>query len=100
MSWIAQYEQYGTWHDMKFTQINVDARPGGLIKASGTDEVGDFVFEGSFSPNNPECRIHKQYVGKHSIYYQGKVNTQTGEINGSWGFEPGDSNGGFRMRRA
>lgn len=86
MSWKAQYEQNGTWHDMNFTTINVDARPGGLIKAEGQDEVGPFIFEGSFSPNNPECRIHKQYTGKHAIYYQGQVNPQTGEINGSWGF--------------
>ena len=55
--WKAQYEQYGTWHDMKFQQINVDARPGGLIQASGVDTVGQFTFQGSFSPNEPKCRF-------------------------------------------
>lgn len=99
MSWAAQYEQNGTWHDMHFEQLNVQAQPGGIIQGKGKDEVGEFTFEGSFSPNNPECRIHKQYLGQHAIYYQGKVDPQTGAISGSWGFEPGESNGGFRMRK-
>ena len=99
MTWRAQYEQFGTWHDMTFSSINVQANPGGIIDGRGKDEVGEFTFQGSFSPNDPKCRIHKHYNGQHSIYYQGEVNPQTGEINGSWGFQPGNSDGGFRMKR-
>jgi len=38
-------------------------------------------------------RITKRYVGKHSIYYEGKLDRQQGEINGHWGFKAGDKNG-------
>ena len=99
MSWRAQYEQYGKWHDMTFSSINVELTPGGLIMGKGSDEVGQFTFQGSLHMKEPKCGIHKQYLGKHAIYYQGNVNAQAGEINGSWGWKPGDSNGGFRMKR-
>ena len=84
---------------MLFNFMTVDARPGGLIEGKGEDEVGAFEFKGSFSPNSPDCRIHKQYIGKHQIFYQGTLDQQTGQIHGSWGFKAGDSNGGFRMKR-
>jgi hypothetical protein len=38
-------------------------------------------------------RITKIYVGKHSIYYEGKLDLQKGEINGYWGFEAGERKG-------
>ena len=97
--WKAQYEQFGQWHDMNFESINVNTQPGGLIQASGQDTVGKFTFNGSFSPEQPECRIHKKYNGQHDIYYFGTFNQQTGEIHGKWGFKPGDSDGGFRMKK-
>lgn len=84
---------------MQFTALQVDTRPGGLIKGHGTDTVGPFTFEGSFSPAEPICRIHKQYLGKHAIYYQGTFNPQTNVVQGFWGFEPGDQDGKFEMAR-
>jgi hypothetical protein len=36
---------------MKFDKLKVDAKPSGLIEGSGTDEVGAFTFNGSFSPD-------------------------------------------------
>ena len=68
MTWLAQYEQFGTWHDMKFSNINVSTQPGGLIQGQGQDEPGPFTFEGSFSPNAPTCRILKKYP-TYNIYY-------------------------------
>lgn len=37
MTWRAQYEQFGSWHDMNFQSINVLEQPNGQIYASGTD---------------------------------------------------------------
>ena len=79
--------------------MTVNAQPGGLILGSGEDDVGKFEFKGSFSPDAPDCRIHKQYIGKHEIFYKGTLNQQTGHIDGNWGFKAGESNGGFRMKR-
>ena len=99
MSWIAQYEQHGKWNDMIFLSINVQTNPGGVINGKGKDKVGEFTFEGSFNANDLKCKIHKHYNGKHSVYYQGEFIPQTGDIKGSWGFKPGNSDGGFRMIR-
>ena len=97
--WQAEYEQHGSWHKMLFNFMTVDARPGGKIEGRGEDEVGKFDFKGSFNNNTSDCRIHKQYLGKHEIFYQGQLNQQTGQVIGSWGFKAGGNDGGFRMRR-
>jgi hypothetical protein len=49
MSWTAEYEQFGTWHPMHFTNITLETLAGGCIQANGQDEVGQFTFEGTFS---------------------------------------------------
>jgi len=53
---------------MQFAQLNVDARPGGVIKGNGQDQPGPFTFEGTFAPNSPLCRILKSYQS-HKVYY-------------------------------
>lgn len=98
MSWKAQYEQFDAWHDMNFLSLEVNENPGGIVKGHGSDEVGEFTFEGSFSQADPVVRILKQYKGKHAIYYEGR-RTSPGEINGDWGFEPGEKDGKFRMKK-
>jgi hypothetical protein len=84
---------------MNFTALSVDPQPNGLVKGHGTDEVGEFTFEGSFSPNEPVCRIVKQYIGKHAVYYQGTLDPQMMSIEGFWGFHAGSNDGKFQMRR-
>ena len=99
MSWRAQYNQHGTWHDMQFDSINVQEQPGGHVTAHGTDEVGEFTFQGTFSSKDTTVRLFKQYKGQHAIYYEGKLNRQAGEINGHWGFKAGENDGEFRMKK-
>jgi hypothetical protein len=93
MSWKVEYNQGGVWNPMAFTGLDVQTQPGGLIKGRGSDPVGEFTFEGSFNTQTPECRILKQYIGKHAIYYQGQLNHQDGTVNGAWGFQPGGKDG-------
>lgn len=100
MSWLAQYEQKNSWHDMKFTTLNVNPAPSGIVDGAGSDDIGQFTFKGTFSPNAPVCRVTKQYLGKHAIYYEGTYDGNSGIIMGHWGFEPGSKDGNFRMRRA
>lgn len=99
MTWRAQYEQFGTWHDMTFQSINVEEQPNGQIYASGSDEVGEFTFQGHFNTADSGCKIVKSYTGQHSIYYEGILNKGTGEINGHWGFTAGSNDGDFRMKK-
>ncbi len=84
---------------MTFNNIQVAEQPGGQIYASGTDEVGPFTFQGHFSQNDTSVAITKQYTGKHTIFYQGALDRQTGEINGYWGFNVGGQDGKFRMKK-
>lgn len=84
---------------MNFGSINIAEEPNGQIYASGTDEVGEFTFQGNFNVADSGCKIVKSYLGQHSIYYEGILNKGLGEINGHWGFEPGSNDGKFRMKK-
>lgn len=99
MSWIAQYNQGNTWHNMNFTSLVVNATPGGLINGEGADEVGQFTFNGTFSNDAPTARILKQYKGQHAIYYEGTFDQATSALNGHWGFKPGSKDGLFRLKK-
>ena len=37
MSWNAQYNQSGKWHDMIFQSLMVNENPGGSVKGYGSD---------------------------------------------------------------
>lgn len=74
-------------------------QPNGQINATGTDEVGQFTFRGQFNNADSGLKIVKQYLGQHTIYYEGVLNRAAGEIQGHWGFNPGSKDGGFRMKK-
>ncbi len=48
--------------------------PGGKIKATGKDSVGNFTFDGGFDKKNSNFKFLKQYVGQHQIFYHGAFN--------------------------
>jgi hypothetical protein len=60
--------------EMTLTLIN------GRLDGAGRDPVGTFTFDGSYDLADGRCRWLKQYVGAHSINYQGFA-----EGNGIWG---------------
>lgn len=86
MSWKGYYEQYGQKHPMNFSNFHANPSPGGLIQGTGTDEVGEFTFNGSFNQNATMVRFSKAYKGAHTIYYQGDVQQNPPAIRGFWGF--------------
>jgi hypothetical protein len=99
MMWKVEYEQYGEWHPMEFQKLRVDPHPAGLILGEGKDSVGRFSFKGTFNFKKPECRIVKEYLGKHLIHYFGTWDKDTQIILGGWGHEKGAGDGGFRMTK-
>lgn len=52
------------------------------VSGQGTDYVGPWTISGSFSSETAECVWIKQYLGKHSVRYQG-IWGETG-IRGRW----------------
>lgn len=98
--WKGFYVQCNTEHPMTFNNLNIDAKAGGLISGSGSDTVGSFDINGSFSHTEPVGRFVKQYHGKHAIYYQGTFNQNNNSIEGFWGVHAGDQDGKFKLTRA
>ena len=98
MSWTGYYIQCGQKHQMNLGNINFQPGPGAIIKGRGTDEVGSFSLDGSFSPNEPLCRFTKHYDGQHSVYYEGRYDQSTNSISGHYGLIPGANDGEFKMQ--
>ena len=40
------------------------------VKGKGTDEVGEYTISGELKPDNTVTFV-KQYIGKHSVNYEG-----------------------------
>jgi hypothetical protein len=58
----------------------------GEIHGQGADCIGGFTFAGSYS-HDGVVRMVKQYIGKHSVLYEGRVEGE-GAIVGLWFIDP------------
>jgi hypothetical protein len=68
----------------------------GEIHAEGRDWVGSFLFRGRYEVETGKCWWSKQYIGRHSIHYQG-FNEGKG-IWGVWEWLPDKTHrGGFHI---
>jgi hypothetical protein len=65
----AHYFQHGTAHAMKMDYF--DFKPTGDVHMEGSDDVGQFVFTGFLK--NGFLFLKKQYIGKHAVFYVGKL---------------------------
>lgn len=54
----------------------------GKIKGEGTDYVGPWVANGTYDLDSGKCEWVKQYLGKHTVSYQGQLGDQG--IMGQW----------------
>lgn len=59
---------------------------GGQIEGDGRDCIGPFTFDGSYTDAG-EVRMVKQYLGKHSVLYEGRVSGE-GAVVGLWFIPP------------
>ncbi len=59
---------------MDIETATIEVMPGGKIQATGTDEVGKFTFNGAFSTHDSTFKFIKNYIGQHTIYYEGTFN--------------------------
>ena len=54
----------------------------GKIKGEGTDYVGPWVAQGTYSLADRVCDWEKRYIGKHKVNYSGLITDQG--IQGQW----------------
>jgi hypothetical protein len=54
----------------------------GKVRGAGRDVVGDFLFNGTISPDGDVVMV-KQYIGRHSVNYTGKYDGE-GLMEGRW----------------
>lgn len=66
----------------------------GKVAGLGKDWIGQFVIGGHYDLETGHCLLHKQYVGRHSLGYDG-YNEGKG-IWGTWEI-PGIDKGGFHI---
>ena len=78
---------------MIFTDLTIND----VIQGKGSDEVGEFLIQGTLDGQN--IKFVKQYIGKHRIFYRG--NYQGNIIRGTWGFSQFDQDqqDAFEIRR-
>jgi hypothetical protein len=73
------------WMELSLTFRN------GVLTGDGRDWVGAFLFRGRYELDSGKCWWTKQYIGKHSIFYQGY-----NEGKGIWGTWEWSENQGWR----
>ncbi len=56
---------------MNLESATIEIMPGGKIQAIGTDGFGKFTFNGAFSSHDTTFKFIKNYIGQHTIYYEG-----------------------------
>lgn len=65
----------------------------GKMTGDGADGIGMFVISGHYSADSGECSWVKQYVGRHSVEYQGYREGKG--IWGNWAIQ--STQGGFHI---
>ena len=68
---------------MTFSQFCITPVPNGQISGSGSDTVGQFNLVGVVGPDAVTANFEKRYVGKHTVFYFGKI-IQSTIIEGTW----------------
>jgi hypothetical protein len=94
----------GTWHG--FWEQSVYGRQpmtafklhfqSGVVSGRGVDVVGPFTFRGTYDEKTGRVRMTKQYVGRHSVEYDGTPDGE-GCIGGTWWIGE-DWKGAFRLK--
>jgi len=78
--WAGWYE----YPNGKQEETSVDATMVAEVVAGyGTDEAGDFLFQGTYSDKTLEISWDKVYIGQHTVEYLGKL-TNGDTITGTW----------------
>lgn len=76
--WVGYWEQTG-----RLGKMELDLTfGGGKLFGDGRDLVGDFVLSGSYNHETGACTLHKAYLGRHGVDYDGEAHVEG--IRGIW----------------
>lgn len=68
----------------------------GKVQGEGRDGVGEFVIAGSYDLARERVWLHKRYLGKHDVAYEGFAELGRG-IWGRWFIRIANDKGGFHI---
>jgi hypothetical protein len=85
-TWKGTYKQGGKDHEMIIEHMNIF---NDKIKGKGADEVGEFIVNGDSKYG--KISFVKQYIGKHSVSYEGTTQDER-RIEGKWSITSPTSN--------
>jgi len=89
-AWHGHYINLNQKADMDFSLKFRDHK----VRGKGHDPVGDFVWSGTYNNEHQTVSLTKQYVGKHSVKYEGKRSAKL-SFQGTWTI--GDTHGEFEL---
>ncbi|XP_056016178.1 uncharacterized protein LOC125675541 [Ostrea edulis] len=67
----------------------------GSVKGEGTDNIGNFMINGSWRKLDGSVKFTKQYIGAHSVVYDGLLSPDGRHMDGK--YTVGESVGDFHM---
>jgi len=91
-TWSFLYKQYGTWHGPYQLPLSFN-HSSGKVTGHGTDDVGDFTIDGTFSSANLRLGLTQKYKAGtgnprenlgHTSIIQLKWNSSKNEFDGKW----------------
>lgn len=91
--WSGTITRAGNEEEFNLAELNITQD--GKMKGNGSDEAGEFKFEGIHGKGDVNCT--QTYTSKKVIYYSGKINAELNELTGNWGMKPGEKDGEFRI---
>ena len=91
--WSGTVERNGNEEEFNLNELTIGED--GKMKGYGSDEAGDFKFEGMTKVGIVNCS--QTYTNKKVIFYEGKINKEMNELTGQWGMELGGKDGEFRL---
>ncbi len=90
--WSSRYFQYGLWHDSHPFPLSFDSQSM-KVTASGSDDVGVFTIDGTYSTETNRIDLTKTYLlgtgdssknSGHQVTIQLIWNTQNDQFEGKW----------------
>jgi len=88
--WRGGFWQFDNFSEMVIDEMYIGA---GGVRGRGSDAVGAFVVQGY--TNGDQVSFAKQYIGQHTVFYNGKWEGRT--VVGRWQI-PGNCDGTFRLQ--
>jgi hypothetical protein len=81
-TWNGYYKQKDTQYPFTIQLFlgNYD----GSVKGEGTDDIGNFLINGSWNKGDGSIHFAKQYLGAHTVMYDGSLSPDGRQMDGKY----------------